>query len=158
MKLCDYMSTDWFKSLQAEVSKSTVTAVAVQMGICRPKLAQVLNGSGLYGSGKASTAKIEAEYRRTFEQITCTFNSKQVSIAHCREHALRPAPTHNPRLMMQWQSCQTCPNKPKPIAFPKTKKQTKVSTKEDTQQAGIIDKVTLPLPEVGGPQINQEAV
>ncbi len=157
MKLCDYMDTDWFRSLQAEVSKSTVSAVAVQMGICRPKLAQVLNGSGLYGSGKASTAKIEAEYRRTFEQITCPFNGNEVTIELCREHALRPAPTHNPRLMMQWQACQNCPNKPKPVAVPKAKKKVKAQTTEETQQAGIIDKVTLPLPEVGGPQVNQEA-
>lgn len=165
MKLCEYMNSDWFAGLEREVANSNKTAVAVKMNICRPKLSQVMNGLGAYGSGAASTNHIEREYRRTFEQLECPHSSSKVDISTCRDNALGAAPTHNPRQMMQWQACQQCAHKPKPIAAPEKKKaggfknQVHVIHAEPVQQAGIIDQVTLPLPEVGAPQIatQQEA-
>lgn len=167
MKFCEYMKSDWFQGLQREVGNSTKADVAKQMGICRAKLSQVMNGCGQYGTGAASTTHIEREYRRTFEQLTCPHTQAQVGIEHCREYALSAAPTQNPIRMMQWQSCQQCPNKPKPlltkkvVPSPPARKIGRVgvleneiySTTKSTQQAGIIDKVTLPLPEVGAPQV-----
>lgn len=156
MKSCNYMGTDWFKGLQREVDNSTKADVAKKMGICRAKLSQVMNGCGAYGTGAASTAHIEREYRCTFEQLVCTHTQVPVGIEYCREHALASAPTQNPMRMMHWQSCQQCPNKPK--ALVQNPKKGKVSIAfEVPQQAGIIDKVTLPLPEVGAPQIQEAA-
>lgn len=156
MKFCDYMGLDWFKGLQREVDNSTKADVAKKMGICRAKLSQVMNGCGAYGTGAASTAHIERDYRRTFEQLVCTHTQAPVGIDYCREHALASAPTQNPMRMMHWQSCQQCPHKPK--ALVQNHKQSKVSVAfEVPQQAGIIDTVTLPLPEVGAPQIQEAA-
>ncbi|MBI3712623.1 MAG: MarR family transcriptional regulator [Burkholderiales bacterium] len=160
------MGLDWFKGLQREVDNSTKADVAKKMGICRAKLSQVMNGCGAYGTGAASTAHIERDYRRTFEQMECPHSGHSVGISICRENALSAAPTHNPRQMMQWQACQQCAFKPKPLvqeaATPKKnalKAAARAVDATPVQQAGIIDKVTLPLPVVGGPQINttQEA-
>lgn len=151
MKFCNYMHTDWFKGLQREANNSTKADVAKKMGICRAKLSQVMNGCGEYGKGTASTAHIEREYRRTFEQLTCPHTHAQIGIELCREYALSFAPTQNPMRMMQWQSCQQCAHKPKALA--KSAKPKIVMMVGVTQQAGIIDKVTLPLPIVGAPQV-----
>jgi hypothetical protein len=155
MKHCDYMNSDWFAGLQREIANSTKAAVAKKMGIKRSRLSCVMNGLGAYGSGASSTRNIEKEYRRTYEQVECPFNGDAVGIEFCREHALCAAPTHNPRQMMQWQACQKCTHKPKPLAeaAPKKKALTRAADAAPVQQAGIIDKFTLPLPIVGGPQI-----
>ena len=163
MKICEYMNEDWFKGLQREVSNSNKSAVAMKMGIKRSRLSCVMNGLGAYGSGAASTATIEQEYRRTFENVECPFNGNAVRIEFCRDSALCSAPTHNPRQMMQWQACQKCTHKPKPLTEATSKKKAlnRAIEVDTVQQAGIIDTVTLPLPEVGAPQIadqiNQEA-
>lgn len=156
MKFCEYMHSDWFKGLEREVANSTKADVAKKMGVKRSRLSCVMNGLGAYGSGAASTAHMERDYRRTFEQMECPHSGQSVGIGICRENALCAAPTHNPRQMMQWQACQQCAYKPKPLAEAAQKKKAlniRAVTAEPTQQAGIIDKVTLPLPVVGGPKI-----
>jgi hypothetical protein len=142
------MDTNWFAGLMDEIRRTSKTAVAEKLGFHRSSISQVCNGCGPYGTGKATTANIELAYRRAYEQLVCPHTQRQAGIAHCREMALRPAPTHNPMQMMQWQACQQCPHKPAAGARQK-------AGAEPVQQAGVIDKVTLPLPEVGGPQVEQ---
>lgn len=158
MKFCEYMKTDWFQGLQREVENSTKAEVARRMGVKRSRLSCVMNGLGAYGTGAASTAKLEEQYRRAFEQVSCPFNGNQVGIEYCRESALCSVPTQNPRMMMQWQACQKCEFKPKPLETPtqKRKKRSIEKDGESVQQAGIIDTVTLPLPIIGGPQIQPQ--
>ncbi|MFZ6872839.1 MarR family transcriptional regulator [Undibacterium sp. Di27W] len=163
MKQCEYMNADWFKALQTEVDASNKTVVARKMQVNRSTLSAVMNGIGEYGKGKASTSGIELQFRRAYEQLTCPHTLKVIGIADCRSNALGPAPTHNPRQTMHWQACQYCANKPPPLkaadtsAVPKPKRRKVIRIEsEPVQQAGIIDKVTLPLPIVGGPQINEQ--
>jgi hypothetical protein len=164
-----YMDTAWFAGLVDEVRRSSKTAVARKLGFDRASISQICNGCGPYGSGKASPRNIELAYRRVYEQMTCPHTKAQVGIDHCRSTALRAAPTHNPLQMQQWQACQRCQYKPdgemhkadviviRPSKPPKrASKATDDASKEKPQQAGIVDKVTLPLPEVGAPQIAQE--
>lgn len=158
----DYFTAAWFNDLLNEVKASSVTKVAEKMGVARSSLSVLVNGIGTYGSGKACTANMEKRYRQAFEQIACPHTGSVIGMSVCRDMALRAAPSHNPIQMMHWQACQSCPNKPEPVAEvkklprPKTVRQ-RNPVKEELQQAGVIDQVTLPLPEVGGPQINQEA-
>lgn len=154
-----YFHTDWFKALLAEIAAKNVTAVALKMGVARSTLSIFIHGAGLYGTGKADPGNMEIRYRKAYEQLTCPHTQAMVGVAHCRDMALVSAPTHNPTKMMQWQACQQCPFKPEAIKAATAQKLKSVKTAEEpVQQAGIIDKVTLPLPEVGGPQIaNQEA-
>lgn len=107
-----YMDTTWFAGLMDEVRRTSKTVVAEKLGFNRSTISQVCNGIGPYGEGRASTAAIELAYRRQYEQLVCPHTQKQVGITHCREIALRAAPTHNPMQMLQWQSCQQCPHKP----------------------------------------------
>ncbi|MDP1980504.1 MarR family transcriptional regulator [Undibacterium sp.] len=157
----DYFNTVWFNAMHAETKATSISAVAVKMGVSRPTLSVFINGLGAYGSGHASPANMEIRYRKAFEQLTCPHTGAMVGAVHCRESALRTAPSHNPIQMMQWQACQSCQHKPAPVQEadqPKAKAKRPTVCQADTdtepaQQAGIIDKVTLPLPEVGGPQI-----
>jgi len=166
-----YMDTAWFAGLMEEVRRSSKTAVARKIGYNRASISQICNGCGPYGKGEADTKNIELAYRRVFEQLTCPHTKAQVGIGHCRSTALRAAPTHNPRQMQQWQACQRCQHKPDAeaqtgnvIVLCASKSQkaaskpTNDAAKDKPQQAGIIDTVTLPLPEVGAPQIAQEYV
>lgn len=160
-----YMGTEWFNGLKKEIAAASVTAVAARLGISRTTLSVFVNGKGLYGTGGAKPDAIELRYRRVFEQLVCTHTGALVGVQHCREIALRPAPTHNPLQMVQWQTCQQCRYKPAAIpvdnvvpaaSAAKSVRHSKVD-QEPMQQAGIIDKVTLPLPEVGAPQIASES-
>lgn len=151
-----YMSEAWFAGLMREVAQSNKTAVGLKMGIKRSVISQVCNGCGPYGDGRSSVKRIEMAYQRAYEQVVCSHTQKEVGIDYCRDMALRQAPTQNPMRMMHWQSCQQCPHKPKTQARNPTKSKVSIEF-EVPQQAGIIDKVTLPLPEVGAPQIQEAA-
>ncbi|MFZ6775827.1 MarR family transcriptional regulator [Undibacterium sp. Ji83W] len=157
MKHCEYMDSDWFKAMKVEVDATNKTVVAGKMQVNRSTLSAVMNGIGEYGKGKASTNGIELQFRRAFEQLECPHTYKIIGVAVCRENALCAAPTQNPRQMMHWQACQSCPHKPAPLSkviAPKAKRPAmRQAASEPVQQAGIIDKVTLPLPVVGGPQV-----
>lgn len=144
-----YMDTAWFAGLTEEIRRSSTTAVAEKLGFNRTTISLVRNGSGPYGKGRASTKNIELAYRAQYEQLTCPHTQSQVGIIHCRATALRTAPTHNPLQMQQWQACQQCQHKPKDT----TTSVKKSGAEKCPQQAGVIDTVTLPLPEVGAPQI-----
>jgi hypothetical protein len=68
---------------------------------------------------------MEIRYRQAFEQLTCPHTNALVGVKHCRETALRIAPTHNPLHLVQWQACQDCKFKPAPIAQVEVPKQAK---------------------------------
>lgn len=152
-----YMNGDWFAGFMSEVQHSSITAVAAKLGIERTTISQVFNGSGEYGKGTSSTGNIERAYRGHYEKLSCPHTQAQVGINHCRELALRAAPTHNPLQMQQWQACQQCRYKPaeKITAACAIRPDVDTLTVKVPQQAGIIDTVTLPPPEVGGPQISK---
>lgn len=107
-----YMNSDWFAGFMSEVQHSSITTVASKLGIKRTTISQVFNGSGEYGKGTASTGNIERSYRGHYEKLSCPHTQAQVGINHCRELALRAAPTHNPLQMQQWQACQQCRYRP----------------------------------------------
>lgn len=134
-----YMDADWFVSLQREVKASTQKQVAERLGVSRSTLTVLLNGLGEYGNGGAKTDRFEIRFRQAFEQIECPFNGETVGATHCREKALRSAPTHNPLQLNHWKACQDCRYKPAPA--------------KDLPMAAI-DTRTLPLPVVGAPQID----
>lgn len=108
-----YLQQDWFvNGLMREVRASSITRVAVRMGVKRTTLSVFVNGSGEYGTGRAKPDRMEARYRAAFEQIQCPFDQQQVDATHCRQYALCRAPTHNPLKLMHWRMCQACPHRP----------------------------------------------
>lgn len=112
-----YMSESWFELLQKRTEGQKRTKVAKTLGISPATLSQVLNGSGEYGKGTASTARVADKVVHTFGRYVCPHLteeaggvSQEVTADQCRAHAHRSAPS-TPRDMRHWQACNRCPHK-----------------------------------------------
>lgn len=149
---------DWMHLLHADVAHTgSISATARRVGVDRSALSGLLNqtDSSPYVNGKSSTASLAAKVRATIGLLECPFLSQEYGEARklsgleCRGFACIPTPpTQSPRAMQHWRACQGCRHKPQHPAQP--------VASGAPQQAGIIDKFTLPLPVVGGPQIATE--
>lgn len=112
-----YQNEAWFALLQTACQTQMRCKVAEALGVSAPLLSQVLNGSGKYGTGEASTAKLADRVMHTFGRYDCPHLSEQNGAPHvitsdeCRVFAHRPAPVGSPRDMQHWQACNTCPHK-----------------------------------------------
>jgi len=111
------MSESWFELLQQRTEGQQRTQVAKTLGISPATLSQVLNGSGEYGKGTASTARVADKVVHTFGRYACPHLteeaggvSQEVTADQCRAHAHRSAPS-TPRDMRHWQACNQCPHK-----------------------------------------------
>jgi len=157
---------EWMQILRADIEATgSVTATAARVGIARSSLSALINAtaSSPYSTGKASTAKVAERVMNTIGLFACPFLSEyhgaehRISGLQCREFAYREnPPTNAPREMQHWRSCQSCEKRVKQAEAPKPPRKRDGSDDDEPQQAGIIDKVTLPLPEVGGPQVKQQ--
>ena len=112
-----YMSESWFELLQKRTEGKQRTQVAKTLGISPATLSQVLNGSGEYGKGTASTSRVADKVVHTFGRYGCPHLteeaggvSQEVTADQCRAHAHRSAPS-TPRDMRHWQACNQCPHK-----------------------------------------------
>ena len=112
-----YQSAPWFLILRERVQRRDVVRahVAKQLGISAAALSQVLNGSGCYGNGTASTDRIAEKVIHTFGRYSCPHLTAEASGAdqvitaeQCRAYAHRAAPTSSPREMQHWQACRQC--------------------------------------------------
>ena len=95
-----YMSESWFELLQKRTEGQKRTQVAKTLGISPATLSQVLNGSGEYGKGTASTARVADKVVHTFGRYVCPHLteeaggvSQEVTADQCRAHAHRSAPS-----------------------------------------------------------------
>ena len=112
-----YMSESWFELLQQRTEGQQRTQVARTLGISPATLSQVLNGSGEYGKGTASTARVADKVIHTFGRYPCPHLTEEaggecqvITADQCRAHAHRSAPS-TPRDMRHWQACNQCPHK-----------------------------------------------
>lgn len=173
---------EWMRILYADIAATgSITKTAQRIGVNRTGISQIIHkpaGSN-YANGKASPAKLAEKVMNSIGMVVCPFLSGEHDAGHritglqCREYAYRAnPPTNSPRDMRHWRACQGCDKRVKPgsvIAAPVIKLAQKIGrvgpvnneiygpvsclTESAPQQAGIIDTVTLPLPEVGAPQI-----
>lgn len=56
----------WFRVLQAQLQVMQGVALARALGVSHPQLSQIINGSGEYGTGRASTERFAARVRKVF--------------------------------------------------------------------------------------------
>jgi len=113
-----YMNEPWFATLQARAEQpgAVRAQLARQLGICAPALSQVLNGSGAYGDGRASTGRIADRVIHTFGRYACPHltdeagEERVITAEQCRAYAHRAAPA-SPREMKHWQACNQCKHK-----------------------------------------------
>jgi len=114
-----YKEESWFALLSERAQAMSRKDVALALRVSAPVISQVLNGSGKYGSGEASTAKVADRVTHTFGRFQCPHLSEQsvtgepvvITADQCRFYAHRPAPIGSPRDMQHWQSCNGCPHK-----------------------------------------------
>ncbi|WP_136414772.1 helix-turn-helix transcriptional regulator [Herbaspirillum sp. ST 5-3] len=166
---------EWMAILRADVQATgSIADTARRIGVSRPAISQILNGIGPYGTGKSSTVRVAEKVMNTIGLIACPFLSQdrgteyRITGLQCREYAYRTTPpTNSPRDMRHWRACQGCSKRvpAAAVATPETPKPARkigkvgaVNNEIYCQQAGVIDKVTLPLPVVGGPQVEEEVV
>jgi transcriptional regulator with XRE-family HTH domain len=113
----DYMAEPWFAMLQAATLSVTRAELSRRLGVSGPTISQVLNASGLYGTGKASTQRLAERVRHVLGNFECPHLSGQsetprvISGDQCRAYAHREAPTGSPQDLSHWQSCQRCTHK-----------------------------------------------
>lgn len=110
-----YMAEPWFGLLKSRCEGAVQAQVARQMGVSSTTMSMVLNGTGPYGDGSASTARIADRVLHTFGRYECPHltseasgDSVVISADQCRGYAHRPAPTGSPRDMQHWQACRQC--------------------------------------------------
>lgn len=115
-----YMAEPWFALLQAACARSGNKAtVAATLGVSAPTIYQVLNGSGLYGNGQASTKRLADKVLHQLGSYECPHLSGQNNTVHvitadeCRTFAHRNPPIGAPRAMAHWQACRTCEHRDK---------------------------------------------
>ena len=89
------MNEPWFAFLKTRAQGLRRTQIAQQLGISPAALSQVLNGSGEYGKGTASTARIADKVVHTFGRYACPHLTEEaggdqevvVTADQCREAA-----------------------------------------------------------------------
>ena len=64
-----YQTEPWFALLQTACQTQMRCKVAESLGVSAPLLSQVLNGSGKYGRGEASTHKLAEKVLRRFANL-----------------------------------------------------------------------------------------
>lgn len=113
-----YMQERWFALLESRTQGTSRTRIAGQLGISPAALSQVLNGSGEYGKGTASTRRIADRVEHTFGCYACPYLTEEdggeeqvITADQCRLYAHCPPPIGSPRAMQHWQACRQCPHK-----------------------------------------------
>jgi hypothetical protein len=115
--MSDYRDEDWYELLQVSLRGKLRKDVAEMLGLSAPTLSQVLNRSGKYGRGEASTTRVAERVIHVFGRYECAYLSEQAGESRivtgddCRTYAHRPPPVGSPRDMQHWQACNRCPHK-----------------------------------------------
>lgn len=117
MSLKPYMAEPWYALLQQAVRDSSMTAIAARLDVSRGAVSQVINGTGLYGTGSAGTKRFGERVMKMLSQMRCPFLSETageqrfISGEECRAYAFREAPTNSPLANRHWRACRECPSR-----------------------------------------------
>ena len=110
-----YMLEPWFLLLTERCQGAVRKRIAEQLGISSTALSMVINGTGPYGAGSASTERFAERVVHTFGRYACPHLTAEaggeecvITADQCRGHAHRPPPTGSPRAMQHWQACRQC--------------------------------------------------
>lgn len=112
-----YMAEPWYALLRAACQRENGRAVAARLGVSDATVSQVLNGTGLYGTGQASTAKFGEKVTHKFGAYECPHLTEMygeprvIQAAECRSYAHRPAPIGSTGQLNHWRTCNACPHK-----------------------------------------------
>lgn len=143
VKVMPYMDDPRFAMLQAACEREDQRKVAARIGCSDSVISQVMRGTGAYGSGAASPARLFDKVEHKFGSYECPHltevysEPRVITAAECRAYAHRAtAPTSSPGLMDHWRACAACPHKPlsaPPVPkVPKPRKATATATTTTT--------------------------
>lgn len=137
-----YMTEPWFALLQSRCQGAVQARVAKQLGISGTALSMVLNGTGPYGSGSASTSRFADRVVHTFGRYPCPHLSSEaggvervITADECRAYAHCPPPTGSPRAMQHWQACHQCAHKASSAPPEPREVRARAKTQPTTQEA-----------------------
>lgn len=111
-----YMQERWYQLLVAAVEKSSQRKVATLLGSSTAQVCQVMNGTGEYGKGKASTDRFAEKVLHQLGSYACPHLTEQngqeqvITADQCRVYAHRNPPIGSPRDLAHWQACRKCPH------------------------------------------------
>lgn len=110
-----YMQEPWFLLLTDRCKGAVRARIAAQLGISNTALSMVMNGTGPYGDGSASTTRFAERVVHTFGRYACPHLTAEaggeecvITADQCRGYAHRSPPTGSPRAMQHWQACRHC--------------------------------------------------
>ena len=113
-----YMQEHWFALLKSRCAGAVHAHIALALGISRTALSMILNGTGPYGEGQASTDRIAERVIHTYGRYVCPHLTEEeggdervITAEQCRAIAHRSPPTASPRDMQHWQACRKCPHR-----------------------------------------------
>lgn len=103
-----YAGERWFVLLKEAVARSSMGAVAAQLGYTNH------TGTSLVLRGKyhGNVARFAERVLAKFDRVECPHLNAELPVADCRATALGSMPTHNPMRRQHWQACQRCPKRP----------------------------------------------
>jgi hypothetical protein len=109
------MQEPWFVLLTERCQGAVRARIAEQLGISSTALSMVINATGPYGTGAASTDRIAERVVHTFGRYACPHLTAEaggeecvITADQCRGYAHRSPPTGSPRAMQHWQACRQC--------------------------------------------------
>jgi hypothetical protein len=118
MSQLPYMGEAWYALLKERCAGAVRARIAQQLGISPTTLSMVINGTGLYGTGVANTARVAERVIHTFGRYPCPHLTAEgggaevvITADQCRSFAHRQPPTSSPRAMQHWQACRQCPHR-----------------------------------------------
>lgn len=111
-----YQAEPWFAMLMGAIAASNQSEVGRQLGVSHSLINMVVRGTGPYGRGEASTARIAQRVLDSYGRWPCPYlgdgeQGRVVESSQCRAYAHRDAPTGSPRDLAHWRACRTCPNR-----------------------------------------------
>jgi hypothetical protein len=99
----------WMQLLRAEAARTTIAAVAVQIGYSRTTISLVMSGK-YPGKSERIAAAVLAVLEPVIT-VNCPYLGVAIAPQECHQHAGQRAPTHNPSKMHHWRACRQCPNR-----------------------------------------------
>ena len=93
----------WLDLLRNEVERSSVTAVAEQLGVSRSAISLTLKDAY---PGK--TDNIRDRVIEHYGAVACPFMEATISREECQRHQGRQLSAHTAQRIRHWRACQSC--------------------------------------------------
>ena len=106
---------EWITLLREQQEKGkSVSQIAREIGMARPSVSMLLNGTYPAQSLDLVTRKHGARVVQLYrDQVLCPHLRRGIGAEECRSFAAAPMSTSNPEKLRHWEACRRCPLNPK---------------------------------------------